>query len=130
MSKSLPDDKQNLKLSDFSILENVGSVHTAAGNFYSATFDSETNENIKDLEEDNNARSSLSKPSKLPVTLLLSSNDNSIGHAKNQFSLSASLNFQDSTNCKSVASDSDGMLLRIRLYKYNMKIYFFLQKTI
>ena len=113
MSKSLPDDKQSLKLSDFSILENVGSVHTAAGNFYSATFDSETNESTKDLEEDNNARSSLSKPSKLPVTLLLSSNDNSIGHAKNQFSLSASLNFQDTTSCKSVASDSDGKLCNI-----------------
>ena len=108
ISKSLPEDKKNLKLSDFSILENAGTVNTVAGNFYSATYNADENVELKMADGETNSRSSIMKQSKLPVTLLLSSKDHSMGHYKNQFSLSASLNFQDNANCMNSIADSDG----------------------
>ena len=89
-------------------MENAGTVNTVAGNFYSATYNSDANEEIKDTAGENTARSSILKPSKLPVTLLISSKEHSMGHSKNQFSLSDSLSFQDNSNCMNTATYSDG----------------------
>ena len=111
LSKSIPEDTQHLKLSDFSILENAGSVNTVAGNFYSATYDCDTNDE-KEGDGEMATRLSCSKSNKLPVTLLLSPRDQLLGHSKNQFSLSAALNFQDNassiTNNGMLMSDSNG----------------------
>ena len=108
LSKSLPEDKQNLKLSDFSILENAGTVDTVAGNFYSATYNSDANVELNNADGETKSRPSIIKPSKLPVTLLLSSKDQSMGHYKNQFSLSSSLHFQDNANCLNNIHDFGG----------------------
>ena len=75
-------------------MENVGSVNTAAGNFYSATYDYDANDD-KDIDAEMGTRLFRSKSNKLPVTLLLSSRGQSIGHSKNQFSLSSAMSFQD-----------------------------------
>ena len=125
LSKSMPGDKKHLKLSDFSILENAGSVKTVAGNFYSATYDCDTN-NDKEGDGEMGTRLFLSKSNKLPVTLLISSKDQSMGHSKNQFSLSAALSFQDNassiTNNGTIMSDSNGK------YKLRKKYYIFILK--
>ena len=89
-------------------MENAGTVNTVAGNFYSATYNSDANEEIKDIAGENTARSSILKPSKLPVTLLISSKEHSMGHSKNQFSLSDSLSFQDDSNCMNTIANSNG----------------------
>ena len=73
-------------------------MKTIAGNFYSATYNSDSNDD-KEVETETGTRPFISKANKLPVTLLASSRDQSIGHSKNQFSLSAALSFQDDTNC-------------------------------
>ena len=79
-------------------MENAGCVRTIAGNFYPATYNCNSNdENESDTEI--SSRSFLSPTYKLPVTLLISSRDQSMGHSKNQFSLSAALSFQDDADC-------------------------------
>ena len=85
-------------------------MNTVAGNFYSATYDCDTNDD-KEADGEMGTRLFLSKSNKLPVTLLLSTRDQSMGHSKNQFSLSAALNFQDDassiTNNGTIMSDSN-----------------------
>ena len=100
-------EERHFTLSDFSILENVGSVKTVAGNFYSATHDStETNDdNNADIKVDSDPN--MSKTTKLPVTLLISDNEQVMSNSKNQFSLSAAFSFQDGVN-RHILSDSIG----------------------
>ena len=97
-------EEANLKISDFSILENAGCVTTTAGNFYSATH----NSHINDKKDEGAIRSY-----KLPVTLLISSREQSMGQSNNQFSLSAGLCFEDDVDCFSnkemlIPAPSDG----------------------
>ena len=100
-------EERHFTLSDFSILENVGSVKTVAGNFYSATHDStETNDdNNADIKVDSGPN--MSKTIKLPVTLLISDDEQVMSNSKNQFSLSAAFSFQDGVN-RHILSDSIG----------------------
>ena len=100
-------EERHFTLSDFSILENVGSVKTVAGNFYSATYDStETNEdNNADLKVESDPN--MSKTTKQPVTLLISDGKQAMSNSKNQFSLSAAFSFQDGFN-RQILSDSLG----------------------
>ena len=100
-------EERHFTLSDFSILENVGSVKTVAGNFYSATHDStETNDdNNADIKVDSDPN--MSKTTKLPVTLLISDNEQVMSNSKNQFSLSAAFSFQDGAS-RHMLSDSIG----------------------
>ena len=88
-------------------MENVGSVKTVAGNFYSATYDStETNEdNNADLKVESDPN--ISKTTKQPVTLLISDGKQAMSNSKNQFSLSAAFSFQDGFN-RQILSDSLG----------------------
>ena len=58
------------------------------------------NEDKEDGEDESSTRTFISKAAnKLPVTLLTSSSEESLGHSKNQFSLQAALRFQDDINC-------------------------------
>ena len=100
-------EERHFTLSDFSILENVGSVKTVAGSFYSATHDStETNDdNNADIKVDSDPN--MSKTTKLPVTLLISDNEQVMSNSKNQFSLSAAFSFQDGAS-RHMLSDSIG----------------------
>ena len=76
-------------------MENAGCVRTIAGNFYPATYNCNSNTDEKEGDAEFGSRSFPSPTYKLPVTLLISSRDQSMGHSKNQFSLSAALSFQD-----------------------------------
>ena len=100
-------EERHFTLSDFSILENVGSVKTVAGSFYSATHDSTENNDDNNADMKVESDLNMSKTTKLPVTLLISDDEQVMSNSKNQFSLSAAFSFQDGVN-RHILSDSIG----------------------
>ena len=88
-------------------MENVGSVKTVAGSFYSATHDSTENNDDNNADMKVESDLNMSKTTKLPVTLLLSDDEQVMSNSKNQFSLSAAFSFQDGVN-RHILSDSIG----------------------